>query len=319
MDPRKKLALAGLLVLGAALVWFFWPGGRNLSAAPHAVPRSAVGTETVAVARFDVATYAGVDGGSVKAIHDALGQADPETAGLVRNLLRALAEQGVTQVVLPVNVGPKGGEGVGIYLGGEMKASAEEMETAILRSPTSRLFRAATLLTAVVPCGDGWRFWGVGTGENGAQDGAVADRYERSFRSTDKALLQVVVLGSGGTPGAGPPPKPADPRIVRQLRRIQQSAEQLDYFCVALEPVAAKPGEFTFASGAHFLEETAARRFVASWGVLADDLSAVLGPVGEPGLLDRALGPVIRVLLATVPRVEGRVVRWGPPAAPAPK
>ena len=310
MNTRKVSVFAGAAALVGVLIWLCWPE-RNLSAALHAVPRMAVGMRTFAIVRLDVAQATGVSGSGWSSLQDSSGAKSGPSAGEIQTILQVLAGQGVTQVVVPVNLELGSGEGLGLYLGGRMRSSPEEMESAVLTSGAGKFIKLISLMTAVSSCGSGWRFWGLGGGVSSRVDAQTADRYENAFKASGRAVAQVIVLGSSPGGAAAPAPKPTDPRIVRQLSRLRIAAEGMDSFRLAIVRDSVNPSALRHESAALFIDDAAASRFAASWRALAGDLSSAAAPVGEPGLLDRSLGPVLEALSSSVPRAEGRLVKWG--------
>ena len=310
LSLRKALIMGGSVLLVGLLVFLLWPE-QNLSSERHAVPRMAVGKRTFAIARLDLAQAAGLSEATGSALQANGNSSTPNAPGDLQPLLQALANHGVTQIVLPVNLEIGSGEGVGVYLGGQTLHSSEDIESAVLQSGVGKAFKVLSLFSAISPCGAGWRFWGLGSGVMGKPDSRSADRFEDAFRAAGDAVAQVIVLGSSHDGASAPAAKPSDPRIVRQMRRLATTAEGLDSFRLALMRDPAQPGVLRHEAAALFADAAAANRFVASWRNLAGDLAATAAPSGEPGLLDRVLSPVLRGLTNSVPRAEGRLVKWG--------
>jgi hypothetical protein len=118
--PRREIhrvlaAAAALLVVAVLVVtvsrrWTF-SGGAG------AIPWCAVGAETVALLKIDLSCLAGTDGheGTGRLL-DALGPAAAANAISRGKLEKALSYQGVTQVAVPLNVGPSTLQNIGLYL-----------------------------------------------------------------------------------------------------------------------------------------------------------------------------------------------------------
>ena len=310
MNRNKIVWLVIAVVLLGFIAWLIL-SGKNESDNPFAVPRSGVGTDTFAVARLDLKRLAAFDEAHWRLIES--GDTTPSGTGAssLHSLVDTFVAQGVSQVVVPLNVGASTFDGLGIYLGGVIKISDEDIESAILASNSSKAVKAMTLLSSVSNCAGGWRFWGVGEGNNSASDRTVARHYEDIFKAGGAAVFQVVILGaSHGSSVVDGKIAPGTPRIVRQFRRLRTAAKGMDSFRVALNPDTASAEHLSWDFAAVFEDNESAQKFVSSWRNLAQDIALTAGPSGDPGLLDKLLAPLITKLTTTLPTAQGRMVSW---------
>ena len=309
----ERLTWTGLIaaVLLVVVIVFKACGGRNQSGRAFSVPYAGVGSDTLAVIKMDLRLLG--DDASVWQKIPGLGADMEQMIGALPKLRLALAGHGVSQALVPVNLGWSTFERAGVYLGGQIKGSDEEIETAILEAGGGTLIGASALLSSISSAGGGWRFWGVGGGKISSPDRSVAKRYESVFRAAGPAPFQIVVLGSSEG-AAKAEDNPQTPRLLRQLNRLSSSARGMLGFRFALIPENGSRQNLRIVAGAFFDSEKSAQKFVASWKAIATDLSLAAGSADQAkdsgNIVLQAFAGMADRLGAAAPVLERRWIRW---------
>lgn len=277
--------------------------GCNRSANPGAVPRSGVGDETVAVLKVDLALM-NADGRLQERIQ-ALSRGTETDWTPFGKMVAALSSNGVSQIAIPVNIGPSMLESVGIYLGGKVRCENEDLETALIEAGGGSPLAAGALFSAVTDTSRGWKFWGVGGGFLSSARGSVARRYEDAFEQGGAAPIQVVVLTPSEDILGDINPQPSDPRLIRQVGRLLKAAKGMESLRLAI----ASDGS-TLSAGALFDRDSGAADFVKSWSALSRDLQLAAGPADSAN--SRSFAALFEKLAHLTPKADGRWVRWQP-------
>ena len=277
--------------------------GCNRSANPRAVPRSGVGDETVAVLKVDLALM-NADGRLQERIQ-ALSRGTETDWTPFGKMVSALSSNGVSQIAIPVNIGPSMLESVGIYLGGKVRCENEDLETTLIEAGGGSPLAAGALFSAVTDTSRGWKFWGVGGGFLSSARGSVARRYEDAFEQGGAAPIQVVVLTPSDDILGDINPQPSDPRLIRQVGRLLKAAKGMESLRLAI----ASDGS-TLSAGALFDRDSGAADFVKSWSALSRDLQLAAGPADSAN--SRSFAALFEKLAHLTPKADGRWVRWQP-------
>lgn len=276
----------------------------------HSVPRAAVDKSTLAILKI----HLNKDIQLSQLAQLSISSGAPANLDMGK-LAENLRKRGVEQIALCL--GGKAGifGNLGLYLGGNIPCSNEEVENAIIESGAGSMWGVASLLTAVTDVGGGWRFFGVGsTGESPDSSREISKRYEKAFAESKPAMIQLVILKVPSSTAI--PHMDNQPRLVRRLTVLKKVVEATDWLYLGIEPTTRIPSSFRANLQAHFDSIDDAKDFARSWSGLAADLALATGP--EDML--KVQGHGLMALLAkgwasTTPVLDGKTVTWSFPVS----